>query len=288
MDNLEPQVDNSVAQTPEPQVEEPQGVSVDTNWKNSLRSDLRESPFAKKFGDDIDGLNKFAESYGNLEKLLGHDKVPIPKGPDDIEGWNRFSKALGIPDKADKYNLPDPVLPESLKGLMVDKTKFAETVHALKLTPSQAEGLWKTYNEINVETYTKAMKEHQVNIQNMVSQLKGEWGDAYDTNVELGQMVINKFSDDQDMNDYITASLSQDPRGIKFLAKLGEQFAENKIGGFEVGRFSLGPEQASEEIQKIIRDPNHAYNSEKATPKEHQAAVDYVNSLYASINRAKG
>lgn len=295
MDNLEPtgtiqdpELGAGSTATLEPGTPAGGGATTQQNWKDGLRSDLRESPLVKKFGDDVDGFNKFAESYSNLEKLLGHEKVPVPKGDDDVEGWNRFKKAMGIPEKADQYALPDPQLPESMKGITIDKNKFAEVVHAYKLTPSQAEGLWKMYNEININSYTQAVESHQRQVNDMIAQLRGQWGDAYDTNVELGQMVINKFSDDQDMNDFITAALSTDPRGVKFLAKLGDQFAENKIGEFQMKRFSLAPEQAQEEIDKIMRDPNHPYNSDKATPREHQAAIDQVNSLYASINRARG
>jgi len=296
MDNNAAQVDNSAAQ------DGSQGTTsviaagqetttttttptVPTSWKASVNTDLRNSPLLQKFDDTPEGLNKALESHVNLEKLLGHEKVPIPKDVNDTEGWNRFSKAMGIPDKAEGYKLGDPKLPDSMKGMTIDKNKFAEVVHAHKLTPSQAQGLWKAYNDINMESYSKAMKEHEGKMVDTVNRLKGEWGDAYETNVELGQTVINKFSDDQEMNDYLTATLSQDPRGVKFLAKIGDQFAENKIGEFSMKKFSLGPEQAMAEIQKIIKDPKHPYNDRLADDKEHQAAVDYVNSLYQTVNR---
>ena len=143
---------------------------------------------------------------------------------------------------------------------------------------------------MNIQLYNDAMKKHQEQITETVNRLKGEWGDAYDTNVELGQMVINKFSDDKEMNDYITAILTQDPRGVKFLAKIGDQFAENKMGEFQMKKFSLSPEEAQEEVNKITRDMNGPYMNQKGTftAKEHQAAVDRVNHLIASIQRAKG
>jgi hypothetical protein len=254
-----------------------------SSWKATLNTDLRNSPLLQKFDDSPEGLNKALESHANLEKLLGHEKVPIPKDVNDVEGWNRFSKAMGIPDKAEGYGLPDPNLPPELQG-SIDKAKFAEVVHAHKLTPAQAKGLWEAYNQINLDSYNQATKAQQEQIVDTVNKLKSEWGEAYQTNVELGQMVINKFSDDQEMNDYITSVLAQDPRGVKFLAKIGDQFAENKVGEFQMKRFSLGPEQAREEWQKIVRDPNHAYNSDRATPRERQAAIDYVNSLIKSAN----
>lgn len=279
-----------VVENPEtPAVETPvTPAPITTGWKSGLSPDLKNSPLVQKFEDTPDGLVKALESHINLEKLLGHDKVPIPKDINDVEGWNRFSKAMGIPDKAEGYGLADVNMPESMKGMTFDKNKFAEVVHAHKLTPNQAKGLWEAYTRMNIEAYNSAMQEHQKTLTDTVNKLKGEWGDTYQVNVELGQMVINKFSPDQDTNDWLTAIFSSDPRGVKFLAQIGEQFAENKVGDFSYKRFSLSPEQAKDEIQKIIKDPKHAYNNEKATPKEHQAAVDYVNNLYLVVNRVGG
>jgi hypothetical protein len=256
-------------------------------WKSQLKADLVGSPLLSKFDDTAEGLNKAIESHANLEKLLGHDKVPIPKDANDVEGWNRFSKALGIPDKAEGYGLPDATVPENMKGLQFDKNKFADIAHAHKLTPAQAKGLWESYTKSSLEEYGKAMEAHQKNLETTVNTLKGQWGDAYQANVELGQMVINKFSDDQATNDFITATLTRSPEGIKFLAKIGNQFAENKVGEFSSQRFSLAPEQAQDEWHKIVRDPQHPYNNDKATPREREAAISYVNSLIAKARGIK-
>jgi hypothetical protein len=249
------------------------------SWKSQLEGDLSKAPLLSKFEDTKEGFNKFTESHYNLEKLLGNDKVPIPKNAEDIEGWSRFSKAMGIPDKAEAYGLPDAQIPDTMKDLTFDKQQFAEIVHSFKLTPDQAKGLWGAYTKQNIEAYGKAMEAHKTDMIKVVNQLKSEWGDAYDGNVELGQMVINKFSADKESADYITSVLTKDPKAIKFLAKIGEQFAENKIGDFGYKRFSLSPEQAREEIEKISKDPNHPYRSEKASNAEHNAALDYVNNL---------
>lgn len=267
-------------------------TSADTttgfSWKNHLSNDLRNSPLAQKFDDSIEGLGKAFESHANLEKLLGNEKVPIPKGPQDTEGWARFQKAMGIPDKAEGYGLADYNTPAEMKDHLMPKSKFAEIAHSLKLTPAQTKELWKVYNDENISQFNKIMGEHKNSLAETINKLKGEWGDAYATNVELGQMVINKFSGDQETNDWITATLSQDPRGIKFLAKIGDQFAENKVGEFQVKRFSLAPEEAWNEIQKIQRDPKHPYNDRNATDREHDEAVAYVNRLYAIAGNRMG
>jgi hypothetical protein len=284
-DNLDTQTqDNTQTQTQDTT----QSTASAFSWKSHLSADIKGSPTLAKFEDTPEGLGKAMESHLNLEKLLGQDKVPIPKDENDKEGWNRFSKAMGIPDKAEGYGLPDAEIPESMKAITFDKNKFAEVVHAYKLTPSQAKGLWKSYTDMSMQAYSKVLEEHKQTMTNVVNQLRSEWGDTYETNVELGQTVINKFSADKDTEDWLTATLSKDPRGVRFLAKVGNQFAENKVGEFTMKRFSLTPEQADAEINNILKDPKHPYNDEKASEGERNSAIDYVNALYAMIAKAKG
>ena len=260
----------------------------DFSWKGQLGADAMNSPTLQKFEDTKEGFAKAIDSHLSLEKLLGHDKVPIPKDENDTEGWNRFSKAMGIPDKAESYGLADANIPESMKGMTFDKQKFAETVHAFKLTPNQAKGLWGAYTDMTKEVYAKALKESEEKMTTTVNQLRSEWGDAYDGNVQVGQMVINKFSSDKDMEDFVTSTLAKDPMGIKFLSKIGLEFSENKIGDFKHQRFSLSPEQAQAEIDKISSDSEHPYRNEKSPQAERDKAIDYVNSLQAIVNKGQG
>ena len=278
-------VDQAPVSAPDTSTVQPTG-----NWKSYLRTDLRDSPLSKKFEDNPDGLNKALESHANLEKLLGHEKIPVPKDANDVEGWSRFSKAMGIPDKPDGYKLADASIPDSMKDLTLDKNKFAEVMHANKVHPSAVKGIWETYQKMAQDSYKGAMDKHQKQLTETVNNLKNEWGDAYQANVELGQMVINKFSSDKEMNDYLTASFAQDPRAIKFLAKIGDQFAENKVGEFKAKRFSVTPDEAMEEVRKIKSDMNGPYmnQSGKFTDNEHDAAVAQVNSLIAASLRARG
>jgi len=270
-----------------PEAPKPQAPS-EFSWKTQLASDFANSPTMQKFPDTKEGFNEAVKSHLLLEKLLGYEKVPIPKSKDDAAAWDVFSKAMRIPEKPDGYALPDVEIPESMKGLSFDKKKFAEIVHANKLTPDAAKGLWEAYTTMTKQAYAVATKEHQEKINATINQLRGEWGDAYQSKIELGQMVINKFSDNQETNDYITATLSKDPNGIRFLAKIAEQFAENKIGDFKYQRHSLTPEEAQREADSIRNDMNHPYNNEKAPQAERDRAIDYVNSLIGIARRPRG
>lgn len=257
-------------------------------WKGGLSDEIKNSPTLQTIEDNPEGLQKTLTNYLNLEKLLGHEKVPIPKDDNDEAAWSVFRKAMGIPDKAEAYGLADADIPPELKGMAFDKGKFAEVVHAHKLTDSQAKGLWGAYTDMVKATYQQSLKDHKTAMDGLANTLRSEMGDTYDTQMGLVEKVIKSFSSEKETEDFVLTALSKDPRGIKFLAKIGSQFAENKVGDFKYDKFSLAPEDAKNEIAKIMGDPKHPYNDPKATPQDHSRAVDYVNSLQAIINKGNG
>jgi len=299
MDNLDPVVDNqdpvvettpAVDTTVTPEVKaEPVTTApapTDFSWKAKVGSDLANSPSIQKFEDTPEGLKKAVESHVNLEKLLGHEKVPMPKGPDDVEGIDRFNKAMGVPENAEGYNLPDVTLPGELGNVTFDKNVFAQLAKENSLTPAQANGLWKKYTEMSGSVYQQHLSKVQQDLTTNINALRAEWGDAYASNIELGEMVVAKFADDENMGNFLTASLSKDPAGMKFLAKIGQQFTENKIGDFQYQRQSLTAAEATTEINKIKADPKHPYGNPDAPDDEHDAAVAHVNRLI-SISMGK-
>lgn len=270
-DTLDTQTDTTQTQTAV--------VTSDFSWKSNLQPDYANSPTMQKFADTKEGFNDSVKSHLSLQSLMGNERVPIPKGPDDKLAWDIFSKAMGIPDTAEKYGLSDVEVPASMKGLTFDKKEFSEIAHSLKFTPGQTKTLWETFTKKSMDTYAQALKTHEEQMTNIVNGLRGEWGDAYQTNVELGQMVINKFGGDKETQDFIAASMLKDPRGIKFLVKLGNQFAENKMGDFGIKKFSLSPDEAKKEWENIVKDPNDPYNNDKIDSRIRQERIDYVNGL---------
>lgn len=287
MDNLDPANPGNPDPNPNPNPNPNPAPPAEFAWKAHLAPDFANSPTLKNFPDTKEGFNNAVKSHLELQKLMGNEKVPIPKGPNDTAAKAIFNKALGIPDNPQGYALPDVEVPANMKGLAFDKAKFAEIMHKHELTPTAAKGIWEAYTNMAKQGYADAVKKRQDELTQMVNGLRQEWGDAYQSKVELGQMVINKFSDDPEMADFITAVLVGDPRGAKFLAKIGDQFAENKIGDFKYQRHSLTPEEAQREVDSIRRDMNHPYNNEKCSEPERRRAIEYVNSLIA-VTMKKG
>lgn len=294
MDNSTAQLDNNTAQH-EQEGEAPvynqsaPATKTEFSWKSNLSPDLKGAPLFMKFDDSVDGLNKALESHANLEKLLGQEKIPVPKDANDKEGWARYRTAMKVPEKPEGYQLPDAKLPDSLKGVMIDKNKFASLIHAQNATPQQANELWKAYIQENITNYNNHLNQLQQNLDQTINVLKQEWGAAYDVNVQLGQSVIDQFGETQESKDYLTATLLKDPHGIKFLQKLGNQFAENKIGDFNVKRFAVSPEDAQAELDELTGNINGPYFNQgnKFSLREQEAAIKKADSLRAVIARAK-
>lgn len=251
------------------------------SWKSKVGEDLSKAPSLGKFSDTPEGLAEVAKSYVNLEKLLGHEKVPLPKGPEDVEGRAAFNKAIGVPDAPEKYNLPDASLPAGSESVAFDKGTFQQVMHKYGLTPQQAAGLWKEYGSMMGESYNKMTQNYSQQLDQNINALRKEWGDAYAANVELADMAISRLADSKEMGDWLTANIAKSPFGLKWAAKVGNLLAENKVGDFQYKRFSLSPAEAKNEIARIKADPNHPYNSEKATEDDHNAAVNHVNRLFA-------
>ena len=266
---------------------DPKPASGDFNWKSQLTPDYANSPTIKLFPDTKEGFNNAVKSHLELQKLMGHEKIPIPKDANDKAAMDVFKRALKVPEKPEGYGLYDPEIPKNMEGLKFDKKFFSETAHKFNLTPEQAKGLWQTYVDQSKKSYSDMTKEFQDQVSAASQQVRQEWGDAYDSKVQLGQMVVNKFSSDQEMNDLVTSKLVSDPRGIKFLAKIGEQFAENRIGEFKYQRHSLTPDEIEMELSSIRNNPNHPYNNEKAVQSERDAAIKYVNGLIDSKLKLK-
>ena len=253
--------------------------SGDFSWKSSLSDDVQGSPTLKKFSDDKIGLENAFKSHLSLEKMMGHEKIPVPKDANDVEARQIFNKAMGIPEDPSGYALSNLETPDPIKGVSQSKEDFAKMSHKYGLTPDQADGLWRDYNANQIGSYEKAMGDYKGKVEKTKNDLTQEWGDGYNVKINQAQSVINQFGKDKETKDFLTASLVADPRGAKFLADIGHQFAENQIGEFSKINYSRTPDEARSEVDKIMANKGHDYYSED--PVARNKAIEYVNSLLA-------
>lgn len=193
--------------------------------------------------------SELALGYRNLEKLLGGEKLPMPKGADDKEGWGRVYDALGRPKTAEEYKLP---VPEGDSGefAKVASGKF----HELGLTAQQAQGLAEWWNQTQQGQAEQSAQAQSQNVEKQLTDLKTEWGGAYDENIELGRRAAREFGMTQEMltkmeNGMGTAEM------LKFMSKIGRGMTEHNFeGGKTNSGFGMTPEAARTRINDLRND----------------------------------
>ena len=241
--------------------------------------------FASKF-KTVDGALK---SYANLEKMLGNsNKVAVPGENASKEEVALFRAKIGVPEKADGYKIAKPEgIPDELWG--ADRVgAYQAKAHELGLTAKQAEGLAQWQAEQlggDVKANQAALTAHR---DATVAELKKEWGGNFDANVALAEKGAAAAGLTADVLKS-TPELSNNPHFIRAMQavalKLGEDRSAANIRAAAGGNLAVNtPEAAAMEISKIRADANHAYNNPKASPRDREAAVAYVQKLYAIKN----
>lgn len=190
-----------------------------------------------------------AVGYKNLEKLLGAEKMPMPKGADDAEGWNRVYDALGRPKSADGYKLS---VPEGDDGAFAKMA--AGKFHELGLTSKQAEGLAAWYNEQGSGRMNEMQQQQAAKAEADMQSLKQEWGAAFDENVEYGRRAAREYGLNAEKLSALENSLGTSEM-LKLMATIGRAQGESDFVTSSSGNtFGMTPSAAQQRISALRAD----------------------------------
>jgi len=243
---------------------------------------MRNNPNIQKFKDK-EGM---AKSYLELQKLLGHEKVALPKDENDAEAIAHLNKALGVPDEPKGYDLKVPEPIPGLEQVQFGMDEFKQISHELNLTQKQSEKLLEKYNGMLTDIQKGAQDAYVEQLNGTKKELMNEWGLAYESKVKLAQDVMNKFSGNKETFDYVNSKIGGDPTTLKWLALVGESFKEGSLGdlGNPATGFTKTPSEAKGEYDKIMNDPNDIYwsgvrNNQIVSESVRKERIGYVESL---------
>jgi len=193
-----------------------------------------------------------ANGYRNLEKLVGVDKLPMPKGDDDAEGWNRVYDRLGRPATAQDYKLPVP------DGL---DTKFSEQAsakfHELGLTAKQGQALADWWNQTQTATMEAQLQQYNAQAEQQLSELRSEWGQAFDENLELGRRAAREYGLDEQSLTKIENALGT-KQLMELMARIGRNQGEASFVAPDSRgtTFGMTPAAAQQRIATLKSDPS--------------------------------
>lgn len=220
------------------------------NWWDKIEdADLKGYVQNKGWKDPTE----LATGYKNLEKLLGGEKLPMPKGADDAEGWGRVYDALGRPKSAEDYKLTGEGQEAS------DFTKAAASkFHELGISQQQAEKLAAWYNEMGANAQQQITQQSSQKVEADLGALKQEWGQAWDENINLGQRAAREFGLDQAKLSAIENAMGTKDM-LQFMAKIGRGLTEHTFeGGKSTQSFGMTPEAARQRIGELRSDSEWA------------------------------
>lgn len=239
------------------------------DWKASLSDEIRN----EKSLENISDIESLAKSFVHAQKLVGADKIPVPNKFATEEDWNKVYEKLGRPKSAEEYkfNLPE--------DKTVDETalkSFADQAHKLGLLPGQADGVVKFYNDMIGAELSNANSIAVAAREKATSELKTEWGQAYDQKIAAANNVVRSVLPDgfMSMNMEDGTKLGDNPVVIKAFAMLAEKMGEDKIVSSD-GPIAMTPKALDKEINSLTA-PGSAY-----WDKNHPAHKDAVAEVLA-------
>ncbi|HET6890531.1 MAG TPA: hypothetical protein VFH31_05465 [Pyrinomonadaceae bacterium] len=195
-----------------------------------------------------------ADSYRNLEKLTGVPADQILKLPkeDDVEGWGKVYDRLGRPQTPDGYQLPVP------DGVPQDFAKAASAkFHELGLPAKQAQELTKWWNEQNASMAENMAMQREQQAEADMGELKREWGQKFDAEVETGRRAVRQFGIDPETLGKIEDSIGTAAL-MKMFNKIGKGLGEASFEGGDRGnsqpQFGVSKDAAMQRISELKQD----------------------------------
>jgi hypothetical protein len=249
-------------------------VKFPENWKQGLPAEFQNEPSLKVIPD----VPTLVKSYLNAQKLVGADKIPVPSKHATEDDWRGVFQKLGLPQDIKNYNIKRPAATAYNESFI---ESFKEAALKSNVLPKQAEAMLNWYNDA-LKTQSGAISEKQKQAQaKELSDLKTEWGAAFDNKLYAAQVAFKEFGDPEAAKYLEESGIGNNPKLLKMFARIGEVMKEDVVrGGVPRGDHSLmDPAQAKFEIARVMGDKSHPY-SDHMHPN-HAAAVQEMQKLYS-------
>ena len=285
MNETEQQAIRTESTQPSVPVETPAEVASGSGSRSEflqqLPEEIRDHPSLQSIND----VGNLGLSFVNAQRLIGADKIPLPKNPTEDDLSNIYSK-LGRPDEPSGYAIQadGQILTEG------DVNTYTDIAHKLGLSKTQANGILDYYRS-SIQQTTEAMsKDAQQQKQQIEQNLKAEWGADFDAKVSQANRAVADIAG-QDLLDMVLqdgTKVGNHPAFIKAFASFADfknsvtkedTISENSVN------YRMSPADAKAKIDTIMNDRSHAYWDRK-NPVARDKAVKEVQDLYEMLNGA--
>jgi len=242
-------------------------------WKETLPEDIRNEVCLNTVTD----VSSMAKQFVHAQRMIGKDKIVVPKEGSPEADWEAFYIAAGRPETAGDYNLKRPEeLPEEYFSQDL-ANKAQDLFYKIGLSKKQADALMA----FNTSNTLSALKDKE-NAEELAEQtahdaLNEKWGNAKPQRMHLGNVAINEAAQgDEGFQKQLSEAIGTNAILVEAFSNLGAKFAEHSAP--EVAMIPT-PGDYDEKIREITNTPEYIGGNE--IPKAiHDAAVAKVNRLF--------
>ncbi|MCP4488998.1 MAG: hypothetical protein GY820_17050 [Gammaproteobacteria bacterium] len=260
------------------------GGGEDKTWHEALPEDIRADASLVDFKDESEMVNmpvNVARSYINTKKMVGRDKIPMPKSDEEFMAvYDR----LGRPKEATEYStaIPESITDEKLKENLTTQLEwFKGIAHSAGLNDTQATAIFKAF----AESGDKQMGEMQTNAENQFREaeiaLRTEYGNSFEGKMVLMNRAIDSLDQGTDIKALLDSTgLSRHPAIIKTFVRMGEFMAEDLGIDKTTGEIADTPESLKDQKDELMKSPAYLDAKDPA----HDTTVRKVAALIEKIS----
>ena len=195
-----------------------------------------------------------AEAFLSLRNKMS-TAINVPGEDATAEDVADFRKKMGVPERADGYELVGP----GEDGAMDEgfKTKMSEALHKANATPEQAQIMNAAYNEFGVEFQAAQVTADENFAKENDENLRQKWGDAYERNKTAATAFAN---DDRIWGEFVDAAKEIELANGRFLLDhpiILEAFAK---GGLRLSADRLRTGVTTEQNSNLQEELNGLYD----------------------------
>lgn len=192
-----------------------------SNWLEG--ADPETSGWATKKGwqSPLDAL----KSHRELERMLGGEKVPVPKDANDKAAWDLFYKAAGRPEAPEGYGL------DKIEGLDPELSAAAQAeFHKFGLSSQQGQELAKWWASNEAQKATKDAEQFAIKSSAELADLQKAWGSGFEPKAEAAKRAAKQFGFDAETLSKMERAIGT--KGlIEKLSAIGEAMSEAPLRG---------------------------------------------------------
>ncbi len=208
---------------------------------------------------DLAGL---AKRTVHAEKMVGKNKIVVPKADAPAEEWATFqaalaqaNPALAVPDTAADYKFD---VPDGLETVITDERLTASKELAKKIGVTQAQ--FEQFMAADAAQAIEAKQQAQIEADRQHDAdelaLKKEWGVAYEERVHVvKRLIAEAFGTDEPGKLDFLEKFAGNPDFVRFAAVVGSRMVESKALVAELTNST--PTESLERIRKLEATPGY-------------------------------